>query len=268
MALFPDVSSHPEYLTPQSKDWQQQLGNQTGKYEYTWNAYTIGDSEYTIFEKLLSSVINPTTTVLDVGCGHGEFTCSWASRVKKIIGIDMTAEFIETANHTRREIESVEFVDGNTKDGFPFPDDYFDVIYTRRGPTNWYPIANRVLKPGGNIFGLHPGDYSDVQEGLHTLFPGFFPRPPEGTPILDVLNERLARSNLKDIEIKSIQTQHIIPTVDDIMKMKLFGQSDNVRMFIWDQCYEKVKDMFNEHSTDEGILFSASHYIVTARGNA
>jgi SAM-dependent methyltransferase len=263
--LLPDISIHPEYLMPQSKEWQEQLARRTGKYEYPWNATPVGVSESTIFENELSSLINSNSIVLDVGCGHGAFTCQWAMKAKKVIGIDMTNGFIQTANKMKGSLQ-VEFVAGNTKDGFPFAEQYFDVIFTRRGPTNWYPIANHILKPEGYVIGLHPGDSNGEGEELPLLFPGLF-KTQKGTPILDNLNERLLKSGLKSVQINRVCTKVRLPTPEDILNMRLFGQNDNIRKYVWDECQNKVKEIFEKNSTNDGIIISAFHYIVTARGN-
>ncbi|GIN72405.1 hypothetical protein J14TS2_28800 [Bacillus sp. J14TS2] len=72
-----------------------------------------------------------------------------------MVGYDMTEGFIETANKNKKP--NVRYVVGNTKDGLglPFPTDYFDVVYTKKGPTSWFPEGNRVVKPGGTILLLY-----------------------------------------------------------------------------------------------------------------
>lgn len=55
--------------------------------------------------------------VLDFGCGSGRFSCWIASRVKKVVGLEVTAEMVELAERYRTA-ENVEF---KVYDGTHFP---------------------------------------------------------------------------------------------------------------------------------------------------
>jgi 2-polyprenyl-3-methyl-5-hydroxy-6-metoxy-1,4-benzoquinol methylase len=53
--------------------------------------------------------------VLDVGCGHGEFTTQYAQYAKEIVGFDVTENFIKVGTEHSRK--NVSFVVGNSKYG-------------------------------------------------------------------------------------------------------------------------------------------------------
>jgi ubiquinone/menaquinone biosynthesis C-methylase UbiE len=62
--------------------------------------------------------------VLDVGCGHGEFTMQCAKYAKEIVGFDVTEKFIKVG--VENISTNVSFVMGNSKNGLPFGEDEFD----------------------------------------------------------------------------------------------------------------------------------------------
>jgi SAM-dependent methyltransferase len=48
----------------------------------------------------IKKVIEPNSTIIDVGCGTGRFSFSVAEKAKSVIGIDLSSKNIETANQT------------------------------------------------------------------------------------------------------------------------------------------------------------------------
>lgn len=259
--MFPDPSLHPEWLRPQSKEWCAQLAAETGEYKYPWKSHFVGTSAEEIFTNQLSSIVNGR--VLDVGCGHGEFTCKWASKAKEIVGIDITEGFIATANKIKPE--SVHFMVVDTKnDKLPFSDNHFDVAFTKKGPTSWYREGNRIVKPGGVIIGLHP---DEVGLELADLFPGFFTKSIPVTPFIDVLNSRLTNSGLKDIDIQKVEEIEYLATPEDVLLKKCFGQNKKVKEFARQNCLRGIEEIFYKHATSQGIKTTNIYYIITAKAS-
>lgn len=48
----------------------------------------------------IKNLIQPNSSVLDVGCGTGRFSFSVADKVSKVVGIDLSSKNISTANQT------------------------------------------------------------------------------------------------------------------------------------------------------------------------
>ncbi|GAB2534458.1 hypothetical protein [Gracilibacillus alcaliphilus] len=67
------------------------------------------------------------------------------------------------------------------KDRLPFESEQFDCAYNRKGPTSAYFDLKRIIKNGGKVLSLHPGD--QLSPELPELFPNLFAALPEGTPI-------------------------------------------------------------------------------------
>lgn len=48
----------------------------------------------------IKNLIQPNSSVLDVGCGTGRFSFSVADKVSKVVGVDLSSKNISTANQT------------------------------------------------------------------------------------------------------------------------------------------------------------------------
>ena len=59
----------------------------------------IAPNQDRIFREI-KKVIEPNSTIIDVGCGTGRFSFSVADKVKSVTGIDLSSKNIETANQT------------------------------------------------------------------------------------------------------------------------------------------------------------------------
>ncbi|MBB6732910.1 class I SAM-dependent methyltransferase [Cohnella zeiphila] len=258
--MFPDLMLHPEYKRNQTKAWCDQLAAKTGKYEFPWRTVPDGRTAEDIFTDKLGKAIRGK--VLDVGCGHGDFTSRWADLADELVGFDITAGFIATANRNRPP--NVRYVVGNTHDGLPFSDDAFDVAYTKKGPTSWYAEGNRVVRPGGALLMLHPGDGLGAE--LARCFPGLLPQPEPGTPIRDTALERLAASGLVDIEWSVLEEAGWLPTPEDVWELACFGQSEGFSRYVRETCFERIVDQFASHAVyGKGIRTTGSFYFVQAK---
>lgn len=106
------------------------------------------------FKDLLIGKIKPSFTVLDLGCGSGELTLNLSYLCKKIVGLDISREYIRTAKQdkSKRKVKNVSFLVAEATK-IPFKKDTFDLVYSSRGPlsanADFMRESLRVLKPGG-----------------------------------------------------------------------------------------------------------------------
>ncbi|OUM95377.1 MAG: hypothetical protein A9Z00_08475 [Thermobacillus sp. ZCTH02-B1] len=262
MTLFPNIDRIPGYVPMQSKPWFDQLAAMTGKYAFPWREIADGERITGKFAARLRSRLRGR--VLDVGCGHGEFTVQWAGQCDEVVGYDMTEGFIGTARRDYAR-DNVRYVVGFTHDGMPFPDGYFDFAYTNKGPTSWYREAARIVKPGGAVFALHPGDSGDAGGELGLAFPGLFPPPGSGTPILDRIRERLNTSGLVDITLTRLAETVWLPSAEDVFEMVCFGQNGTFRQYVRDNLYKPIAERFEAFREERGLRITHVCYGLEAK---
>lgn len=152
-----------------SVDWYDLIARRNGGYKSN-AVYTIeGVSGEQVFKERLIEMLPRFHSVLDAGCGHGEFTVEMSRYAQSIIGFDNSIELIKIANFILEDsqVQNVQFVHASTKSDLPFHDEQFDFIYNRRGPTS---ILNhsRILSSGGTVFGIHSAALDIVTERIHT----------------------------------------------------------------------------------------------------
>lgn len=253
-----DPTTISEWLPPHSLKWYKQLSALTNEYKYSWNStHTEPNGESIFDQEVLQKFKNKK--VLDVGCGHGEFTIQCSSVAKKIVGFDVTENFIQIGDKPKHS--NVSFVKGNSKEGLPFANNEFDCAYNRKGPTSAYPSLKRVVKEGGEIFGLHPGD--ELGKELPDLFPNLF-KSSKGTPILDTLEKRMEESNFKHFQIEVVNSIEFLRTPMDIIAMRCFGQKPKIQEILIEENLLQISNIFKRHATNNGLPITLSRYLVHA----
>ncbi len=197
--------------------------------------------------------------VLDVGCGHGDFTIRWSSAAKQIVGIDITSGFIETSRNYK--ISNVSFVVADTGNRLPFEDEEFDCAYNRKGPTSAYQDLRRIIKPGGRIVSLHPGDHSYPE--LSYFFPNLFEPVSEGTPILDRIKANLERGMLlKQASIEMIRSVSYLLEPMDVVRVCCFGQVLSVYEMVINESMREIERIFFDNATEQGLRVTNEMYMV------
>ncbi|MDN4493564.1 class I SAM-dependent methyltransferase [Ureibacillus aquaedulcis] len=247
-----------DWLSPHSKEWYKQLGALEGKYLYSWNSSHSEPNAETIFDEEVARMIE-NQKVLDIGCGHGDFTIKCSEIAKKIVGFDITDGFVQVGLGLANKKPNVSFIVGNTKDGLPFKTDEFDCAYIRKGPTSAYPYLKGIVKEGGCVIGMHPGD--DSGKELADLFPKLF-EPVYGTPILETIKERLANSNFSITSLEVLNSVEYIESPIDVLKLRCFGQKPSIYKLLYEKNLSEVTNIFEQNATNEGLPITFSRYLI------
>ncbi|HEU4962492.1 MAG TPA: methyltransferase domain-containing protein, partial [Bacilli bacterium] len=197
--------------------------------------------------------------VLDVGCGHGEYTVRWSETAREVYGLDVTDDFVRTGAELAGS--NVTFVTGNTKDRLPFADDFFDGAYNRRGPMSAYADLGRVVRPGGEIVGVHPGDR--LWQELAKWFPGLFPAL-AGSPTMDKLQGYLQRCDYA-AEVEAVVSAEYLHEPEDVLRARCFGQVPEILEELKASSLDAVCAIFERHATDQGLPLTFERYLVRAK---
>jgi ubiquinone/menaquinone biosynthesis C-methylase UbiE len=146
----------------------------TRKHTSVFDEFHIRGREVTV-ELLTSLQLNQSHKVLDVGCGLGG-PCRMIAETYdcKVVGLDLTAEYIRTAQMLSELLHldsHTQFLQGDAL-MLPFESKSFDLVFTQHVQMNiedkaqFYSEINRVLKPGGKFIyydvfcnGNHPLPY-------------------------------------------------------------------------------------------------------------
>ncbi len=104
---------------------------------------------------LLQQLTSRYTTVLDIGCGTGEFSRLLAHRSSEVLAIDLSPNMIEIAKQRSQEFSNINFqVTDILK--WQFPEKKFDVIVSIATlhdlpVESLLPKLKAALKPGGKL---------------------------------------------------------------------------------------------------------------------
>lgn len=123
-------------------------------------------------------------TILDVGCGRGEFINGFMTCGLDSYGIDREP----TGSKVDKNVV-IKYADFE-KGAFPFKDDYFDVVFSKSviehlfDPSTFISECYRVLKPGGRIIVMTP----DWKSTMKVFFDDYTHRQPyTPTAVKDIL---------------------------------------------------------------------------------
>lgn len=255
---FKDPASIEGWLSPHSQEWYNQLAAQSGSYDYGWNSKIKEPNGETVFDEKVLEWVNGKT-VLDVGCGHGDFTVRCSLNASRITGIDRNNVFLQTG--AAMNAKNVTFVLGDSKQGLPFGQGEFECAYNRKGPTSAYLHLGKVVSRGGRIFGLHPGDGS--QKELPFLFPGLFKKA-TGLSIKERISSQLKAADFSSYQIETIDAEEFLSTPMDVLNLLCFGQANSVLEQMEKEAFNEVTKIFGRYAEREGLRVTHSRYIVEA----
>ena len=240
----------------------------------------------------------PNARLLDVGCGCGNQTLDWASRLdasSKITGIDISEPMLTLANELKAANQDtleaqVEFMVGDASDSL-FPNESFDAIYSRFGVMFFdHPIAafatlRETLKPEGQLGfvcwqspSLNPFFTAPMQAALSVL-----PAPPPAKPggpgpfgladpevITHVLTQAGFSTPIIEplaLELSAGASQSFDEIFEELIQIgpaaALIAESDPS---LKDRAREAVyKRLLTFYSPGDGMAFEANFWLVTAQ---
>tara|TARA_B110001450_G_C17545168_1_gene450254 strand:- start:182 stop:865 length:684 start_codon:yes stop_codon:yes gene_type:complete len=147
--------------------------------------------------------IRKNSSILDLGCGRGEFLNEFINQGMEGHGVDFSDFAIKHCPKARINVMDIE------KENIPYPDNTFDVVYSKSFVEHFYypekifNEAYRVLKPGGTIITLTPE--------WQYIYKSFFEDFTHRTPFTNIsLKNIQAMSGFKDIKVESFKQLPIL----------------------------------------------------------
>ena len=236
--------------------------------------------------------------LLDVGCGCGNQTLEWASRLNTdstITGVDISEPMLALAEELKAVNQSalnatVEFVKGDASESL-FPNETFDAIYSRFGvmffadPTAAFTTLLETLKPKGQLGfvcwqspALNPFFTAPMQAALSVLPPPPPAKPgapgPFGLADKDLTQRVLTDAGFRDPRIEPLTLQLSVgesQSFDEIFEeliqigpaAALIAESDPaLKEPARTAVYERLSEFY---SPGKGVSFEANFWLVNAR---
>lgn len=119
---------------------------------------------------LLQQLPSHCQSVLDIGCGTGDFSRLLAERSNRLVAIDLSPKMIEVAKQRSRERTNIDFQVADILK-WKFPVEEFDAIvsmatFHHLPLENLLPSLKAALKPGGKLLILDLLEHESIQDSL------------------------------------------------------------------------------------------------------
>jgi SAM-dependent methyltransferase len=187
------VAANRDYWDSTARDWVSAGERSWGQAEPTWGIWALPESELQMLPDDMSGM-----RTIELGCGTGYVSGWMIRRGASAVGIDNSANQLETADRLMRAHGMpFELIHGNAET-VSYPDASFDFAISEYGaaiwadPCLWIPEAHRLLKPGGELVFL----------GTHPL--AIITTPPNGAPSERTLHKdyfTLHRQDWREVEV-------------------------------------------------------------------
>lgn len=193
----------------------------------------------------------PDDTVLDVACGPGLLTCTFAHKVRHATGIDMTPAMLEQAKIVQKEQGLANLAwDTGDATALPYGNGTFSIVATRFTFHHFLdPLAalkemRRVCRPGGRIV---VADSSPVSEKADAFNAMERLRDPSHTRALppEELRDLFVRAGLGEPRMDAFRLEG---DLDDLLARSFPNKGDEAR----------IRKMFND-SLSGDTLDLATH---------
>jgi ArsR family transcriptional regulator len=128
----------------------------------------------------LLSLLDPSLTVGDLGCGTGQVSELLAPHVAKVIAVDGSTDMVQAAKKRLKGMHQVDVRRGDME-ALPIDDEQLDaavvalVLHHVPEPARALAEAHRVLKPGGRVLivDMLPHDRGEYQQQMGHVWLGF-----------------------------------------------------------------------------------------------
>ncbi len=240
---------------------------------WSFDEFQIETEELTNWDlfKILKSVTNENSRILDLGTGGGEKVIEFFPEcAKEIVATDFSEEMIKTANENLKKSgrKNIKFkvMDNLNMD---VPKDYFDIVVARNTPTCPKQIYE-CLKPGGYLL-IHGVDKYDCHS-LKKLF-GKGQGCKDLEPISIVDYSAILDAGFKNVELVPLHEREYFKNEDLLYKFLLkvpiiedFSDDENLKENIFKGIDKEILHKYViENTFEKGIRLIRRYYGITAQ---
>jgi len=125
---------------------------------------------------LILNHVKPGKSLIDIGCGTGEFLVQLRDRFDSLVGIDVSSDSMEFAIKKVESFNNVSLVRGELQ-SFCFPQEHFDVCLCLDVLEHVKPLSplfqeiHRILRPGAEMIVTVPNWYDKIVSGVLRVNP-------------------------------------------------------------------------------------------------
>jgi ubiquinone/menaquinone biosynthesis C-methylase UbiE len=245
------------------EQWQEWAA-QIDRLKQDYHVHSYDESLDQLFEQRVKATINPEHTVMDLGCGNGEFTLAMAEWSNKVFGVDVSRRTLDEARQKQadREIKNVEFVHASGTD-LLFPGNSIDVMVSRMGPlgfSNFLDEAKRVVKRDGVLMEITVGD-DDFDEIRSYFVSDSTPLVRTGTKTERLIG-RLESHHYSIKLMEDLKQQVIFPTMADLLGA--LASSQLLTNIVPERDIPRFKTIWEKHAVPQGIRLTVHRVIWVA----
>lgn len=223
-----------------------------------------------------STDVEPTETVLDIGCGTGNVAITAARRGADVTGLDIVPAMLNEAreNASIAGVETIDWREGTATD-LPFDDDAFDVTLSCLGhmfaepPDTAARELLRVTRSGGRI-GFTSWTPSSVVPAMGAVLSEYLPPDPDAAdpPFLwgdpDVVRGRLG----DDVEDLSFETDTVLThvlspahywerakTESGMFIVALESIDEKDQPALWEEMIDMIEDYYDDRQNSVSMEY-------------
>ncbi len=202
--------------------------------------YSVKNKPFTKYPKTLINFLakefnlDPNSSILELGCGRGEFLNEFTKLGMKGYGVDLS-------NYAKKFCQNAEIkISDLSKENLPYPDDHFDIIFSKSfiehfyNPEDIFKEAFRVLKPSGVFINLTP-EWNYIYKSFYEDFTHRTPFTKKS------LKDIYLTSGFKNVEVKSFKQLPILWSKNFLIKFFFGTISEITRILTPDYFRLKIK---------------------------
>ncbi|MDQ0232064.1 class I SAM-dependent methyltransferase [Metabacillus malikii] len=241
------------------KEFYEKVGKTNG-WDFSKLQVTVEGMRWDFHDEV-KKMSKSTDVLLDVGTGGGESLLQLASSFQFLVGIDLSATMIETAqkNVKDSQISNVRFTQMSS-DHLLFPEEFFDIVTCRHAPFCSKEIA-RVLKSGGSFLTQQVGEMDKLN--LKQAFKRGHTMHKDGA-LCSMYVKELYDAGFSEIQTFEYDATDYYHRPEDLIF--LLKHTPTIPQFGEKQDdFEILEKFIRENTTSKGIRTNSKRFLIVAK---